>query len=167
MNELVDKLIDLLQEETVIFIGMLGILEQENSALLSSDVKLLDEVMKAKENEVLKIRFLEDQRGKLAKIIARRLGLNTHAVSLPKIAERMGKSYSETLMGLSEKLEEFLHGIKEMNLKNKKLVEHSLGLVKDSLLLLDNLLSPSPVYHQNGRFNQSNQHAGRLICHSI
>lgn len=167
MNELVDKLIDLLQEEAAVFHALSRILEKEKSALLIADVTLLSEITKQKENEVLKFRHLEEKRETTVKLIAKRLGLNADVVSLPVIAEKMSKAYFKTLMNLSKNLESFFHSIKTMNQNNKKLVEHSLGLVKDSLALLDNLLSSSPVYHQNGRFNQPNRQTGRLIRNTI
>jgi flagellar biosynthesis/type III secretory pathway chaperone len=167
MNELVDKLIDLLQEEEALFHTLATILEKEKLALLSSDVAMLSEITKKKENEVFKFRLLEEKRETTVNLIAKRLGLNANAVSLPMIADKMSSAYSKILMNLSKNLEQFLQSVKTMNQNNKKLVEHSLGLVKDSLSLLDNLLSSSPVYHQNGRFNQSNMQTGRLICNTI
>ena len=167
MNALLDNLLELLKEETEIFKSIFNILEEETAALMTSDLNQLNEVLKKKENEVLKIRLLEAQREKIVQNIAVQTGCSAKGLTLSKLAGMVSHSYSEAIFKISEKLEQFSHSIRLLNQKNKKLVEQSLGLVRDSLSMLDNLLSPVPIYHNNGKFLQSNQHSGRLISSTI
>ena len=167
MNALLDNLLNLLEEETNIFRSIFDILEEETAALLTSNLNELNEVLKKKENEVLKIRLLEAKREKIVQSIANIAGCPAKGLTLSKLAGMVTQSYSDAIFKISDKLEQFTHSIRLLNQKNKKLVEQSLGLVRDSLSILDNLLSPVPVYHHTGKFLQSNQYSGRLVSNTI
>ena len=167
MNEWMDKLIALLEEETLILKALFVILEEEAAALTVSDLNKLHEVHKKKENEVLKIRLLEEQREKIVKRIAVAMGLPQKGMTISGIAERAGHFHAETLIRISEKMQQFTYSIRILNQKNKNRIEQSLGLVRDSLALLENLISPAAVYHHNGRFNHPGLHSGRLLCSTI
>ena len=163
MNGLLDKLIDILEEEINIFRSLFGILEDETAALMISDVKQLNEVIKKKENEVLKIRLLETQREKMVHDIAEKLGCSPKGLTLSQLAGMADIPYSQAIFKINEKLSQFAHSIRLLNQKNQTLLQQSLGLVRDSLSMLDGLLYPGPVYHNNGKFAQTYNQSGRLV----
>lgn len=166
MDLLLDKLLRILEEQVAIFKTLLTILKEEESAIVLSDFKMLNEILKKKEDEVLKHRFLEVKREKIIQKITPYMGVSASDLTLSNLAKRIDEPYARQLRECCDELEKLMQAIHTINRKNKTLVERSLQLVKDSLSLLDNIITPSPVYYNTGRLTNSDQ-GGRVFCGSI
>ena len=70
MNFLLDNLLDVLNEEMGFYRQLILSLQKEKKAVVDSKIEVLNEAGKEKENQLLKIRILEEER---VKIITERL----------------------------------------------------------------------------------------------
>jgi len=166
MTSLLAKLIDLLDEEENHLQSLVSILKKEAAAVILSDFQLLNEILKEKENEILKIRFLDVQRQKIIGKLSKYVDCPIQKLTLSLLVQHVEASYSQQLKNFCVKLERLMKTVHEWNQKNRGLVEQSLGLVRDSLSLLDNILAPSPVYYSTGRLTNTD-HSGRVLCGSV
>ena len=167
MNSLFEKLIGLLNEEIHLFRTIVPLLEEENDLLKHSDVKVLDTLIKKKESEIIKIRIVESRRTEVVKDIARSAGISDDGLSLTKIAALTNAGYSETLLHISSEMKRFVNYVGQLNRRNKQRVDQSLGLVKSSISMLENLVAPMPVYCNTGKLYNKRQNSGRLLRSSI
>ena len=62
MEHLLDKLIRLLAHATELYQSLLRVVENEKDAVVGLNLEQLNEVCKAKDNLLLKLRILEEQR---------------------------------------------------------------------------------------------------------
>ena len=62
MKQLLDKLIGLLVHATELYQSLLAVVQNEKDAVVGLNLKQLNEACKAKDNLLLKLRILEEQR---------------------------------------------------------------------------------------------------------
>jgi hypothetical protein len=165
MDLLLTKFLGLLEGETDLYRSLLSILRQEKKAVVLSNLKELNESSKEKENVILKIRILEEQRSQLSAKIADALGYSGQMLTLHKIADMVEKPYSTRLRYNQSVLSMLVQSLQEVNNTNKTLILHSLELVRGSLTLFSNLVNPNSVYFRTGKIKPGGQ-SGMLICGS-
>jgi hypothetical protein len=165
MDLLLTKFLGLLEAETDLYRSLLSILRQEKKAVVLSNLKELNESSKEKENVILKIRILEEQRSQLSGKIADALGYSGRMLTLHKLADMVEEPYSARLRHNQSVLSALVHSLQEVNNTNKTLILHSLELVRGSLTLFSNLVNPHSVYFRTGEIKTGGQ-SGMLICGS-
>jgi len=165
MDLLLNKFLSLLEGETDLYRSLLSILQSEKKAVVLSNLKELNESSKEKENLILKIRILEEQRSKLLEKIADNLGHSCQVLTLSRLAEMVEEPYSTRLRYNYSILSTLVHSIQEVNNANKTLILHSLELVRGSLALFGNLIEPNSIYFRTGEVKPRGQ-SGMLICGS-
>ena len=62
MDVLLNQFIDLIEDETGLCRSLLSVLQKEKQAIVDSELMALNETSKTKENLLLKIRILEEER---------------------------------------------------------------------------------------------------------
>ncbi|MCK5508888.1 MAG: flagellar export chaperone FlgN, partial [Desulfobacterales bacterium] len=85
---------------------------------------------------------------------------------LSKLSQLIKEPYSTLLNTCHSNLLLITQSIQEVNNSNKSLVMYSLKLVGSSLSLLDNLISPIPVYCRTGKA-QINDKGGQVLSAQI
>lgn len=157
MTVLLDAFIGVLENEIDIYQSLLLILQQEKEAVVFSKLRELNESSKEKENHILKIRILEEQRIKLLEKIAESLEYPSPQLTLANLIQIIAEPHATRLKNTYDILFALVQSIQEVNNSNKALIFHSLDLVKCSLALFNNLICPTSVYFRSGKVMQNAQ----------
>ena len=166
MDLLFNKLLCLLEDETEFYRFLLLVVQKENRAVVDLKLKELNEATKEKENLFLKIRILEEQRQRMLERVADSIGCPLHGLTLSKLSQLIEEPYSTRLKDCRSNLLALIQSIQEVNNSNKFLIMHSLKLVGSSLSLLENLITPLPIYCSTGK-TQINDQSGKLLSAQI
>lgn len=151
MDALVAKFIGLLEDQKRLYGSLLEVLQAEKAAALCSHLDSLNQAVKEKENVLLKIRILEEQRINMLGQVAEALGLPTVQVTLRHLAQRLDEPFAEQVQACRSSLLSLTQSIQELNNSNRKLFTRSLELIKGSINLLGSLRAPAPVYAPTGK----------------
>ncbi|MBT9438332.1 MAG: flagellar protein FlgN [Deltaproteobacteria bacterium] len=166
MDLLFNKFLCLLEEETDFYQLLLLVVQKENRAVVDLKLKELNEAAKEKENLLLKIQILEEQRQRMLERVADSIGCPLQGLTLSKLSQLIEEPYSTRLKDCRSNLLALTQSIQDVNNSNKSLIVHSLKLVGSSLSLLDNLIAPIPVYCQTGK-TQVNDQSGKVLSAQI
>ena len=164
-NLLLEKLINLLNEECRLYRSLLLVLQTERRAIIDSQLFQLTECTKKKENLILKLRVLEEQRINYLNNLAALLDTPVEALSLRGLSKLVDEPYGTQFSDCSTTLSALIQSIKEINQANKALVSHSLDLIRGSLTLLNDLISHNAVYYQTGKM-QAGERGGMVFSKS-
>jgi len=166
MNFLLDNLLDVLNEEMGFYRQLILSLQKEKKAVVDSKIEVLNEAGKEKENQLLKIRILEEERVKIIEELACKLGHPCQEITLSELSQIIKEPYAERLSSCCSNLKSLLQSIQEINQDNKMLITHSIELVKGSLNLLNQLAAPNSIYCRTGRV-KTNIFNGKLLSGEI
>jgi flagellar biosynthesis/type III secretory pathway chaperone len=162
LNGLLSKLCGLLEQETDLYRALLAAVDDEKRAVIASNLGQLNETTKIKENLLLKLRILDEQRSHLLRELAEVLGEPRESLSLKKLSQMVETPHALRLEGCRTRLISLIANIQAANHRNRDLFSHSLELVKGSMNLLNNLMASSPVYYRSGDIQQQGQ-TGKLL----
>ena len=166
MDVLLDQLTQLLNQEAGLYESMAAVIDKEKEAAIRTELNRLVESRKEKENILLKLRIMEDQRTRIVAKMADDLGYLPHDLTLTKISQLVDDPYAKRLKDCSAKLSFLIGRLQEANRNNRQLFEHSLDLLRGSFNLLNDLMEANPVYHRTGNIQNSNS-TGRLVYGEI
>ncbi|MDY6880764.1 MAG: flagellar protein FlgN [Desulfatiglans sp.] len=166
MDLLLDRLLDILAKEKDLYERLLVALKNEKRAVVDSRLDSLNEATKEKENLLLKIRILEEQRSSNLARLAQRLGESPEDLTLTRLSQLLEEPYAAQVADASSEFSTLIQRIHDINKNNKALIQHSLELVRGSLTLLNDLVPSSPVYHKTGRL-QAGSYSGKVLSGSI
>ena len=166
MDVLLDQLTQLLNQEARLYESMATVIDKEKEAAIRTELNALIETRKEKENILLKLRIMEDQRTRIVVEMADDLGYLPHDLTLTRIAKLVDDPYAKRLKDCSAKLSFLIGRLQEANHNNRQLFEHSLDLLRGSFNLLNDLMEANPVYHRTGNIQNSNS-TGRLVYGEI
>jgi flagellar biosynthesis/type III secretory pathway chaperone len=161
-----DKLLGLLDQVSEIYQSLLAVMDNEKDAVVAADLKKLNEAAKVKENLLLKLRILEEQRMHLLKKLADQLNHPYQDLTLTNLSQLLKKPHAKQLKARSIRLLKLLNIIQRANERNGSLFAHSLELVRGSLNLLNNFMPTGSIYFQTGTV-QNYDRTGRLLCGEI
>ena len=162
MDVLLKKLTGLLEGEIELLESLLMILQEEKGAMLDSNMDTLNQARKEKENLILKIRILEEQRMHLMERIADSFQSPDRFLTLAKLSQMVENSYSERLDRCRSSIRALTQSIDDLNNTNRGLIKHSLDLIRGSLSLFDKLTVPHPTYYRTGEIMRKNQ-TGKVL----
>jgi len=151
MKILINRLTCLLEEEIELLEALLAILLDEKNSLVYAQLNKLNEACKAKENLILKIRILEEQRLHVLHEFSKLSGRSLENITLEKLSELAGEVESTRLAECRSNLLSLIKSIGDLNNSNRSLLNYSIGLVRTSLSFLDNFIYQGPLYYSNGR----------------
>jgi len=166
MELLLDRFLELLEELTAAYRVLLSVLQKEKKTIVNSSFKETNEATKEKENILLKIRIIENERLKIQGKLADSLGYFPQELTMTKLSKLIQEPYSKRLESRCSNLSALLNSILEVNNSNKALIFHCLELVRGSLTLLGSLISSNPVYYRNGVV-QLSENNGRVLSGRI
>lgn len=162
MEHLLNKLIGVLAHATELYQALLGVVQNEKEAVVGLNLKQLNEACKAKDNILLKLRILEEQRQQVMERIAAELGCSARGLTLTRLSQQVDKFYARQLLDRSTDLLALIQTLQEVTQQNKSLMSHSMQLIQGSRNLLNNLIAANPVYYRSGDMNSGEQ-TGRLL----
>ena len=166
MEPLINNLLLLLNDVVGLYRSLLDLYDEERRSLLAFDLEGIATSAKKKENLILKIKILEEQRQRILDDISGLLDLDASALSITQLAQKVDIRQAYKLSAIGDELIAVVDQIKAVHRANRSLIIHSQGLVSDSLALLSDQLTPDPVYHQDGRLAQQERN-GRFLARSV
>ena len=166
MEQLINNLLLLLDDTVALYQSLLALYHEERQSLMAFDLEGIDASAKKKENLILKIKILEEQRQRSMDSIASSLNLDASGLTLTRLAEKVDIRQSYKLSAVGDELSAVVNQIKDVHGANRSLIIHSQGLVTDSLAYLSNHQAPDPVYYRNGSLAMQGQ-SGKLLTRTI
>ena len=161
-----DSFLDLLDGEATLYRTLLSVLQEEKKAIIDANLGELGETGKKKEELLLKIRTIEEQRQIMTKDLAESLKCSPRDLTITKLADFVEAPYAVRFKRLCSDLLPLAKTIRDINDGNKALLRHSVELVRSSFAFLNNLITANTVYHSSGRMQQTNQ-SGKVLRGSV
>jgi len=166
MEHLLNKLIGLLEHTTELYQSLFAVVQNEKNAVVGLDLQQLNEACKAKDNLLLKLRILEEQREQIMVRLAAEIGCSSQGLTLTQLSLLVDESYARRLTGLSRDLLALIQSLQDATQQNKFLMSHSMQLIRGSYNLLNNLMAANPLYYRSGNVQNTDQ-TGKLVSGAI
>ena len=166
MEHLLNKLIGLLAHATEIYQALLQVVQNEKDAVVGLNLKQLNEACKTKDNLLLKLRILEEQRQQVMDRVADELGCSSRGLTLTQLSQQVDESYARRLLDRCTDLLALIQTLQDVTQQNKSLMSHSMQLIQGSCNLLNNLMAANPVYYRSGNVDSGDQ-TGRILSGDI
>jgi flagellar biosynthesis/type III secretory pathway chaperone len=163
---ILEKFLGLLEQQTELYGLLLTVIDDEKNAVLAANLVKLNEAGKAKENLLLKLRILEEQRKHLLDKLAAHLKQPVETLTLAKLSYLVGQPHAHRLADCRSILLNLIGKIRQANEDNRDLFAHSLNLVRASVNLINSLMSSSPVYFRTGNIH-CRDHIGKILYGEI
>jgi len=166
MEHLLNKLIGLLEHTTELYQSLFAVVQNEKNAVVSLDLQQLNEACKAKDNLLLKLRILEEQREQVMVRLAAEIGCSSQGLTLTQLSLLVDESYARRLVDLSRDLLALIQSLQDATQQNKFLMSHSMQLIRGSYNLLNNLMAANPLYYRSGNVQNTDQ-TGKLVSGAV
>jgi len=166
MEHLLKKLIELLEHATELYRSLFAVVQNEKNAVVGLDLQQLNEACKAKDNLLLKLRILEEQREQIMVRLAAEIGCSPQGLTLTQLSLHVDESYARRLVDRSRDLLALIQSLQDAMQQNKFLISHSMQLIQGSYNLLNNLLAANPLYYRSGSVQKTDQ-TGKLLSGAI
>lgn len=166
MEHYLNKLIGLLEHMTELYQALLAVVQDEKNAVVGLDLQQLNEACKAKDNLLLKLRILEEQREQVMVRLAAEIGCSSQGLTLTQLSLLVDESHARRLVDLSHDLLALIESLQDAMRQNKFLISHSMQLIQGSYNLLNNIIAANPVYYRSGNVKNANQ-TGKLLNGAI
>jgi len=165
-DEMIEQLIEILSRETELYQALSTVMKKERPAAIQSDLTAFIEAQTEKENILLNLERLEEQRQNQIKRLADALGYPPKDMNLTMISQLVGEPIAGRLKQAGSDLSALFDSLKIANQSNKRLFEHSRELLTGSLSLLSELKTPHSIYYRTGNI-QNNPASGKCVCGEI
>ena len=162
MERLLKKLIGLLEHATELYQSLFAVVQNEKDAVVGLDLQKLNEACKAKDNLLLKLRILEEQREQIMVRMADEIGCSPQGLTLTQLSLLVDESYARKLTDRSRDLLTLIQSLQDAMQQNKFLMSHSMQLIQGSYNLLSNLMAANPLYYRSGNVQKTDQ-TGKLL----
>lgn len=166
MEHLLKKLIGLLEHTTELYQALLAVVQIEKDAVVGLDLQQLNDACKAKDNLLLKLRILEEQREQIMARLAAEMGCSPQGLTLGQLSRLVDDPDACRLVELSRDLLALIQALQDATQQNKFLISHSMQLIRGSYNLLNNLTAANPLYYRSGNVQNTNQ-TGKLLSGAI
>ena len=157
MEPMINHLLRVLEQESELYRSMLTAIDQETKGAVRSDLNALTKAGEEKENILIKLRLIEEQRIRLVMEIAEILGYSTRDFTVTMMSQLVGEPLAGRLSQAGNDLSTVLNAVKDANQRNKQLFMHSLELLRGSFNLLDDLTRSDMVYYRTGNIQRTYQ----------
>jgi len=166
VDRLLNPLLNLLEEKIVLLQKLDGVFKKEKLAVIGSDLGKLSEVLKEKENLLLMLRILEEQRARAVRQLSDLMGYSPKMLTIKELCKLIDEPLMFRLESCRRRLLSLADSIREQNQDNHALIVHSLDIVRSSLKMLDNLMVQCPVYYNTGKIKTCDQ-SGKVLSNEI
>ena len=157
MEPMINQLLRVLERESELYRSMLTVIDQESKGAIRSDLNALTKAGEEKENILVKLRSIEEQRIRLVRGMAEALGHPPRDFTITMISQLVGEPFAGRLSQAGTDLSTVLNVVKDANHRNKQLFEHSLELLRGSFNLLGELTQSDIVYYRTGNIQRTYQ----------
>ena len=153
MENMLKELIDILENQAKLFRSLLDILAIEKKAVVSAKLDAVNSARIQKEAILALIHAGDEKRKDMVKKISDRVGC-PQGLTLTQLAQHVEVPFSLKLVHCAADISSLVQDIHRENEVNKSLLTHSLKLVRSSINLLVQMMTPSPVYFRTGKMYQ-------------
>jgi len=150
IDNLSNKLLGILAEETAHFELLLNLLKDEERAIVESNILEVNRAREQKNDLFEKANMCGSQSDDLLHEMAKVFSFSQEKLTVFKLCKLVDQANGVELYKSRSKLLELGKKIKEQNQKNMALLKHSLFIIRESLNKLNSLASPGLVYHKTG-----------------
>ena len=166
MKPMLEQLLDLLRQETGLYRSLLPVIDTEKEAAIRSELEALNAARFEKEKILAKLHKSDRRRQSLVAHLAVKLGYAAQDMTLKEIAGRVEEPFAGRLRQAGRDFLAVLSLLQAANQRNRKLIDHSLALLRGSFNLLSELTASKPVYYRTGNI-QSVKAAGKCVRSKI
>lgn len=157
MESLLGDLGELLAAQVENLKSLEALLRNQHSALAKRDVEAILESVSGQERCLEKIQAMEADRSRLVREISDVLGLGPRGVTLKELTQHLDPEVGTELRSTGRAIRETLERIGTVNLENRRLIEHSLGFVREMLGALTGTGSAKRTYEPSGHLKPDGQ----------
>ena len=163
---LFERLLGLMEKQRDLYVSLKSALFTEKQQIVNMDLKGLAETGQFKEGILLELQRLEKDRIHLMKDLSALLQVSFQDMTVGRLMGFSHGHFKNRIEKLRDTLLKLAEQIKQANVLNKQLVQHTLELVKGSYSFLSQLAAPDPVYQRSGGLRLRHQ-SGKFISNSI
>ena len=157
MDLMTNQLLGVLERESELYRAMLTVIDKESKAAVRSNLNALTKAGEEKENILARLRLIEEERIRLVREMAEALGYPPQGFTLTMISQLVGQPFAGRLSQAGTELSTVLNTVKNANLRNKQLFEHSQELLRSSFNLLSEFMQSDMVYYRTGNIQRTYQ----------
>jgi flagellar biosynthesis/type III secretory pathway chaperone len=166
MENLLKELIVILEKQAGLYRSLLDILLNEKKAVVSAKLDQMNAVRVKKEAILSLIHTGDEKRKDVVNKISDHLGCPSHGLTLTQLAQRVEVPFSLKLIQCAADISSLVQDIHQENEMNKSLIAHSLKLIRSSIGMIAQLMTPPPVYFRNGKMHQG-EVCGTVLTSSV
>ena len=161
-----DGLVSVLTQEIDVYETLLSTLQEEKAAVVHSHIEELNECTKKKENCVLKLRILDEQRAMVWDSLSGDVEPGDRPATLAHLASVAEEPHKSRLEACLSDLRALTGAISDINRSNESLLRHSMAMVKSSIRMLNHAIAEPPVYGSTGAFGMC-RHSGAFLSGTV
>ncbi len=152
MASLYDELVSNLKEQIEYYDELLSISSEKTQVIASNDIETLAKINTVENMLVVRLEKLDKKISETLSDIVMVTGKKVEKVSVKNVAKLVSSEEGAELEGLADQIVGIATDIKEINDKNKLLVDTSLEYAEFSMNLFRNILDPNTnvTYDKNG-----------------
>ena len=162
-ESLIDSLLTVLAKDVEVYRELQANINAKRDVLLKPSLDLLTENNSKAETCVLKVRMLEEARANIIKKIARSLDGQEKDITLTMLASYVDGKRRTELLSQQQILTCLVSSIREMNEKNRGLLDYSLSYVTNSLNFINQIMNTGADYVNTGKL-KTGPRRGMLLC---
>ena len=163
LKSLYDSLLYVLRNEVEVYRELHSLFLNERAFLVKSSIDELYENSSKKETCVLKAKMLEEVRTNLVNKISKFLDVDENDINFSILLSYGDDAQRRELRDCQSSLHFLLTEIKELNKKNKLLLDSSLIYVQRSIDFINQLVYPTSSYLSTGKLKSNNMN-GKILC---
>ena len=152
MASLMEELIATLRKEQEAYQELLPVVEKKTQAIISNDLKLVQEITEFEQSAIGKISGLEQKRTEIMKNISVVLNKKVSELTMPNLIKLLDRQKEEqqALAEIHKELTALLKRLSEVNGHNRNLIEQSLEMISYNMNLLQSTrIVPGNNYTRN------------------
>jgi flagellar biosynthesis/type III secretory pathway chaperone len=166
MENMLKELISILENQADLYRSLLHILDIEKKAVVSAKLDAVNSARFQKEAILPLIHAGDQKRIDMINKLCDHLNCSSQGMTLTLLAQRVEYPFSLKLIQYAEDISSLVQDIHQENEMNKSLLMHSLKLVRSSINLLVQMMTPSPVYFRTGKMYQG-EICGAVLSSSV
>jgi hypothetical protein len=166
MENMLKELILVLERQAELYRSLLDNLACEKKAVVSANLAAVNAARIQKEAILARIHDGDEKRKDGVKKISDHLGCPFQELTLTHLAQRVQAPFSLKLTQCAADIYSLVQDIQHENEMNKSLITHSLKLIRSSINLIVQLVTPPPVYFRTGKMYQGDV-CGTVLSSSV
>jgi len=166
MDELLEKLVVLLEQETLFWESLDLLLQRKKKAVINAEIEAVNRITREVEILKQKIGQAEDRRREMLRQVALAMNCSPDELSLKKLSEIVQEPHALRLAECRSKFLITVERIRVINNSIHSLLSHAIQMVGMSFSVLSGMMTPHTVYGDTGAEMRGDQ-SGRVLSQNI